>query len=144
MKGIFKTLLVALFVTFSFAGCNYEIINEGVDMDVIYIDAKKNNWQISGKEGEEGCYQFQEYKFPEITNAVLDEGAVLVYYIDKEGRDNILPLVLPYDSGRETVMETIRFDCEKGILTLLIEASDFMAFAPDRDIRFKVCILKPF
>ena len=144
MKGIFKTLLVALFVTFSFAGCNYEIINEGVDMDVIYIDAKKNNWQISGKEGEEGCYQFQEYKFPEITNAVLDEGAVLVYYIDKEGRDNILPLVQPYEAGRETAIRTIRFDCEKGYLTLIIETSDFMAVLSGEDMRFKVCILKPF
>ncbi|MBO5932271.1 MAG: hypothetical protein J6Q19_00910, partial [Bacteroidaceae bacterium] len=116
----------------------------GVDMEVIYIDAKRNNWQISGKGGEEGCYQFQEFNFPEITNAVLNEGAVLVYYIDKEGRDNMLPLVLPYDEGRETVIETIRFDCEKGYLTLIIESSDFMAVPSSRDIRFKVCILKPY
>lgn len=141
MKGLLKTLVVALFVAFTFAGCSYEV---GVDMEVIYIDAKRNNWQISGKEGEEGCYQFQEFKFPEITNAVLNEGAVLVYYIDKEGRDNMLPLVLPYDEGRETVIETIRFDCEKGYLTLIIESSDFMAVPSSRDIRFKVCILKPY
>lgn len=141
MKGLLKTLVVALFVAFTFAGCSYEV---GVDMEVIYIDAKKNNWQISGKEGEEGCYQFQEFKFPEITNAVLNEGAVLVYYIDKDGRDNMLPLVLPYDEGRETVIETIRFDCEKGYLTLIIESSDFMAVPSSRDIRFKVCILKPY
>lgn len=141
MKGLLKTLVVALFVAFTFAGCSYEV---GVDMEVIYIDAKKNNWQISGKEGEEGCYQFQEFKFPEITNAVLNEGAVLVYYIDKDGRDNMLPLVLPYDEGRETVIETIRFDCEKGYLKLIIEASDFMAIPSSWDIRFKVCILKPY
>lgn len=141
MKRLFKTLAVVLFVIFAFAGCSYEV---GVDMEVIYIDAKRNNWQISGKEGEEGCYQFQEFKFPEITNAVLNEGAVLVYYIDKEGRDNMLPLVLPYDEGRETVIETIRFDCEKGYLTLIIESSDFMAVPSSGDIRFKVCILKPY
>ena len=141
MKRLFKTLAVVLFVVFALAGCSYEV---GVDMEVIYIDAKRNNWQISGKEGEEGCYQFQEFKFPEITNAVLNEGAVLVYYIDKEGRDNMLPLVLPYDEGRETVIETIRFDCEKGYLTLIIESSDFMAVPSSRDIRFKVCILKPY
>ena len=141
MKRLFKTLAVVLFVIFAFVGCSYEV---GVDMEVIYIDAKRNNWQISGKEGEEGCYQFQEFKFPEITNAVLNEGAVLVYYIDEEGRDNMLPLVLPYDEGRETVIETIRFDCEKGYLTLIIESSDFMAVPSSRDIRFKVCILKPY
>ena len=56
MKRLFKTLAVVLFVIFAFAGCSYEV---GVDMEVIYIDAKINNWQISGKEGEEGCYQFQ-------------------------------------------------------------------------------------
>lgn len=144
MKGVLKSMLIALFAVFAFSGCEYDVINEGLDMDVIYIDAKKKNWQLSGVEGEEGCFQFQEFTFPEITNAVLDKGAVLVYYIDGEGRDNILPLVLPYDDGRETVIETIRFDCERGMLTLLIEASDFMAFLPDRDIKFKVCILKPY
>ena len=51
MKRLFKILAVVLFVVFAFAGCSYEV---GVDMEVIYIDAKRNNWQISGKEGEEG------------------------------------------------------------------------------------------
>lgn len=149
MKGLLKTLVVALFVAFTFAGCSYEV---GVDMEVIYIDAKRDNWQTSGKEGEEGCYLFQEFKFPEITNAVFNEGAVLVYYKnyykDKYGReyiyDDILPYVLPYDARRETVIKTIRFDCEKGYLTLIIEASDFMAVPPSIDMRFKVCILKPY
>lgn len=144
MKGVLKSMLIALFAVFAFSGCEYDVINEGLDMDVIYIDAKKKNWQLSDVEGEEGCFQFQEFKFPEITNAVLNEGAVLVYYIGEDGRDNMLPLVLPYDDGRETVIETIRFDCEKGYLKLIIEALDFMAVPLSMDMRFKVCILKPY
>lgn len=141
MRNVLKTLLIACVALFTFSGCNYHILNEEIDMEVIYIDAKRSGWQVYGKEGEEGCYQFQEFYFPEISSDVMLSGAVLVYMIDESGRDNILPLVLPYDDGRESVIETIRYDYEEDYLTLLIEASDFMAYLPKRDIRFKVCIL---
>lgn len=144
MKAILNTFCLAFAALFAFSGCNYTVLNDGIEMEVVYIEAKIKNWQLNGEEGTEGCYQYQEFNFPEITSSVLEKGAVMVYYIDKEGRDNMLPLVLPYESGRETVVENIRFDCEKNRLTLIIEATDFMAFPPDRDIKFKVCILKPY
>jgi hypothetical protein len=53
-------------------------------------------------------------------------------------------LVLPYYnndlSGELT--ENVRYECENGILTIIIESSDFSSAPRDRDMKFKVCILK--
>lgn len=120
----------------------YEIVKQGTDMFVDYIDAKGDKWQLSGTEGQPGCYVYQEYSFGEITDEVLEKGAVLVYLVDAEGRDNILPYVFPVDNGHELVMQNIRYDVEKGIVTLIIEWQDFHTYIQG-DYRFKVCILQP-
>lgn len=120
----------------------YEIIKQGTDLFTDYIDARNADWKLSGREGNPGCYLYQEYKFDEITDRVLESGAVLVYLVDGDGRDNILPYVLPFDNGREIVMQNIRFDVERGILTLIIEWQDFKCYQQN-DYRFKVCILSP-
>ena len=126
-KIIFPIVLSAIL----FSGCDvyrtyetYEVIKQGTDMFVDYIDAYGADWKLSGKEGQPGCYVYQEFRF------------------DAEGRDNILPYVFPVDNQSELIMQNIRFDVEKGILTLIIEWQDFRKYSQD-NYRFKVCILKP-
>ena len=144
-KIVFPIVLSAIL----FSGCDvyrtyetYEVIKQGTDMFVDYIDAYGADWKLSGTEGQPGCYVYQEFRFDEITDNVLNEGAVLVYLVDAEGRDNILPYVFPVDNHSELIMQNIRFDVEKGILTLIIEWQDFRKYLQD-NYRFKVCILKP-
>ena len=120
----------------------YEIVKQGTDMFVDYIDAIGADWQLSGTEGQPGCYVYQEFRFNEITDAVLKDGAVLVYLVDDDGRDNILPYVFPVDNGYELIMQNIRFDVEMGILTLVIEWQDFNKYIQG-NYKFKVCILQP-
>ena len=120
----------------------YEVVKQGTDMFVDYIDAKGDKWERSGIEGNPGFYVYQEYRFNEITDDVLDKGAVLVYLVDADGRDNILPYVFPVDNGHELIMQNIRYDVEKGILTIIIEWQDFKKYEQG-DYRFKVCILQP-
>ena len=132
----------------------YEIVKQGTDMFVDYIDAKKGDWVMSGTEGEPGFYVYQEFFFDEITDFVLDKGAVLVYLVDADGRDNILPYVFPVDNGHDLLMQNIRYDVcrdivnvkgkdvETGIVTVIIEWQDFRKYAQE-DYRFKVCILQP-
>ena len=146
MKKSFLSIVAA---SLMLCGCHihqdyetYEIIKQGTDMFVDYIDAQGNKWEQSGTYGKPGYYIYQEYEFPEITQNVLDNGAVLVYLVDADGRDNILPYVFHFDNGSELVMQNIRFDVEKGILTLIIEWQDFCKY-PQGDYRFKVCILQP-
>ena len=73
---------------------------------------------------------------------MLREGAVMVYLVDGDNRDNALPYVFPVDNGRNIIMQNIRFEVEKGILTLVIEWQDFDLY-DQQDMRFKVCILSP-
>ena len=146
MKKIFVPVIAASLLL---SGCTfhehydtYEVVQQGTDMFVDYIDAKGQDWKLSGTEGQPGCYVYQEFRFDEITDAVLENGAVLVYLVDADGRDNILPYVFPVDNGQELIMQNIRFDVEKGILTIVIEWQDFFKYTQG-DYRFKVCILQP-
>lgn len=146
MKKIFIPVIAASLLL---SGCTfhehydtYEVIEQGTDMFVDYIEAKGNDWIPSGTEGQPGFYVYQEFRFDEITQNVLDKGAVLVYLIDADGRDNILPYVFPVDNGYELIMQNIRFDVEKGILTIVIEWQDFKKYNQG-DYEFKVCILQP-
>lgn len=159
-----KKMIIPL-ATFAllFCGCGdvyrtyetYEIVKQGTDMYVDYIDAKKGEWIPSGTEGETGFYIYQEFFFDEITDYVLDKGAVLVYLVDGDGRDNILPYVFPVDNGHDLLMQNIRYDVcrdkvlvkgkevETGIVTLIIEWQDAQKYVQKDDYRFKVCILQP-
>lgn len=146
MKKIFIPVIAASLLL---SGCTfhehydtYEVVQQGTDMFVDYVEAKGNEWILSGTEGQPGCYVYQEFKFPEITQNVLENGAVLVYLVDSDDRDNILPYVFPVDNGYELIMQNIRFDVEKGILTIIIEWQDFKKYIQG-DYEFKVCILQP-
>ncbi|MBR4811126.1 MAG: hypothetical protein IK039_05125 [Bacteroidaceae bacterium] len=146
MKKIFIPVIAASLLM---SGCTfhehydtYEVVQQGTDMFVDYIVAKGNDWIPSGNEGQPGFYIYQEFEFPEITQNVLENGAVLVYLVDADGRDNILPYVFPVDNGQDLLMQNIRFDVEKGILTIVIEWQDFRKY-PQGDYDFKVCILQP-
>jgi len=144
MKKIYL-LMVTMMVLLS--GCDInttEVVKPGVDIFTDYIDVKANDWKPAGVAGDPGFYIYQEYGFKEITNLVLREGAVLVYLVDADNRDNALPYVSPFDNGRNIVMQNIRFEVEKGILTIVVEWQDFDSYVRDlRDMRFKVCVLSP-
>lgn len=146
MKKLFIPVLAITSLLFS--GCihetneTYEIVKQGTDMSVYYIDALGDDWLLSGTEGQPGCYVYQEFEFKEITSTVLDKGAVLVYMVDDAGRDIILPYVYPVDNGKELIMQNIRYEVENGILTLVIEWQDFRRYIQG-DYQFKVCILQP-
>lgn len=132
--------LLALSVLF---GCTVNENHYGTEMKTINILAYQDAWYTTNVPmGTKGYYMYQEFSFPEINNSVLNTGAVLVYYIDNAGRDNILPLVLPYEDGSyDEITENIRYECENGILTIIIESSDFSSAERNSDMPFKVCIL---
>jgi len=142
-----KIILMLTAIVLLFSGCDIhttEIVKPGVDMFTDYIDANKADWNSAGREGDSGFYLYQEFKFGEITNRVLRDGSVLVYLVDADNRDNMLPYVTPFDNGRNIIMQNIRYEVEKGILTLVIEWQDFCSYKPDlNNLKFKVCILVP-
>lgn len=120
-----------------------EYYYEGSTVFVDYVIAPENAWYAHGTPRKEGSYMFQTFSFPEITTQVLEDGFVLVFMVDQSipnGRDNILPFILPYND-RST--ENIRYDYEKGKLTVIIESSDFVNYPRTGPLLFKICIMYP-
>lgn len=141
------SLLFATVLPLLFTGCDihehydtYEVY--GSELFVDYIDARGSDWQMFGVEGQPGCYVYQEFIFKEINQKVINGGAVLVYLVDADNRDNILPYVFPVDNGKELIMQNIRYEVEPGRLAIVIEWQDFKKYIQD-DYKFKVCILTP-
>lgn len=123
----------------------YEVVRPGVQMFTDYIEAPGTKWQTEGVEGKPGFYVYQSFSFPEINENVLEKGAVLVYLVDSDGRDNILPYVYPViNENSRILMQNLRYDVEKGNLTLIIEWEDFKNYTnPNETFSYKVCILEP-
>lgn len=142
MRKVFTLLLATVSTLMLTTGCEYTNIKEGFSMDTHYIELKPNYWQETGESGKEGFYQYQPFDFPEIDKTVMEYGAVLVYYIDGDGRDNPMPLVLPYYNNRTTLIQNLRFDYQQGTLTIISEMSDFQAYR-QKSFKCKVCIIKP-
>jgi hypothetical protein len=75
---------------------------------------------------------------------VIEDGIVVAYYIDGDGRDNMLPYLLPYrdDSTDELYYENVRFDMSQGKITFIIEDSDFYHATVNHLMKFKVSVAK--
>lgn len=150
MKKVLLTLVSALLLL----SCGdvyrtyetYEIVKQGTDMFTDYVTVHGDEWfKSSTPEGKPGFYVYHEFTFDEINDDVLNKGAVLVYLIDANNRENILPYVYPVqdDKGRQ-FMQNIRYEVEKGLLTIAVEWEDFYDYTDrNADYVFKVCILSP-
>ena len=137
-----KNVLALLVVALIFCGCSYDKYEIGSDLQVYYEDAPANKWLSSGREGEPGYYVYQQFRFPEITSSVMDEGAVMVYLC--EGSIDVpLPNVFPVEDGRTIVTENMRFEVEKGLVTIVLEWNDFNFHDNLENYKFKICILTP-
>ncbi|MBO4500369.1 MAG: hypothetical protein J5732_09005 [Bacteroidaceae bacterium] len=117
----------------------------GANVKSYYITAKNDRWLVPDNimPGKEGYYAFQTFEFPEINDNVIENGVVLVYYIDSSGRDNLLPYIIPFGQEGYCVYESYRYDIEKGFLTVIIESSDFQYVPREIDLRFKVVVIEP-
>jgi len=136
-----KFLLIPILAMF-FTGCEKEYITQeiyyGADMKAFYIDVLTTHWEDSDIFG----YVYATFDAPEITKSVIDNGVVLAYYIDKDGRDNILPYVYPGDDEGELYLENIRYDVEQGKITFIIQDSDFLYNRPKVTMKFKVVVIR--
>ena len=111
------------------AGCE-----EGAHVRTVYYEVQPNQWDQSVMLYEDGTYvvdyYYSQWQNVDITHDVIDNGVVLVYYIDAEGRDNLLPYTF-YNREVDTAgnvsyyQERIEYDVEPGIITFKIKDSDF-------------------
>lgn len=140
-----KKALISLFTcTLLLCGCSYDTYELGTDMTVTYVTAYKQDW-ISEETGI-GYDLYQSFQIKDITQDVINNGAVLVYLVDeKKDRDNMLPFVFPVRVAgtQDIILQNIRFDVEKGWLSIVIEWADGLDSEVTDDYKFKVCVMAP-
>lgn len=91
-----------------------------------------DDWTGEGTEGEPGFYNFSDLELPELTDALLTSGMILVYFkpeFDQFWRQ------LPFIVTNETYNEVFEYLAAEGLIQLRISASDYFASAYDANVR---------
>ena len=137
-----KFILALAVLPFLLAGCTKETIvhvHQGC-VESFYIDVYPNHWV----DHYGLSYIYASFSAPEITTGVIEDGIVVAYYIDGDGRDNMLPYLLPYRDGRtgNLYYENVRFDISPGEITFIIQDSDFEHASVMSPMKFKVSVAK--
>lgn len=137
-----KTVLILVTCMFLLCGCTFERYEIGSDISVSYITARYKNWDI--EKTAAGVSLVQSFPMSSITQDVINDGAVMVYFVDEEkDRDNILPYLFPVRiaGSNEIRLQNIRFDIEKWWITIVIEWDDGKECDILENYKFKVCVI---
>ena len=93
-------------------------------------------------------YYYSEWENIDIDEEVIMNGVVMAYYIDGNGRDNILPYTLYFtDDNGTPYQERIEYDIEQGRITFKIKDTDFNtaeSMANIGTMKFKVSVIRNF
>lgn len=117
-----------------------------------YYTVNSNQWEPATTLNDDGTYTVNYYYSAweniDITPDVIDNGVVLAYFIDADGRDNLLPYTMYFvgDDGAP-YQERIEFDIEAGKITFKIKDTDFNTAASMQNIgtmNFKVSVIRNF
>lgn len=114
-----------------------------------YYTVHNDQWRQSNNPAIDGNYFYSVWENIDITPDVIERGVVMVYYIDADGRDNILPFtqyLIGTDGSGNTVyyQERLEYDIEVGKITFKIKDSDFSTDISMQNIgemKFKVCVI---
>lgn len=126
MKKLILPLLASLFL---FAGCT-----EKARIYTSYYTVEPNQWHQAITTYDDGTYDVNYYYASfaniDIDRNVINDGVVLAYYLDNDGRDNLLPYTLYLkgtDNNGNTVyyQERIEFDITEEVITFKIKDSDY-------------------
>ena len=152
--GVFATVSVILFsgctkeyyTTYEeyYTTCNHDF----AVVDTYYYTVKPGEWREEPAPNRgDGPYLFTTYRLSKITANVIENGVILCYLIDDNGRDNVLPYLRPwgFNSFNEPYSQNVRFDVEQGLITFIIEASDLeFPYRPSGNMRFKISVIQNY
>jgi len=127
---------------------NTTVIN-GVQMKTHYYNVQPDQWLSESNLD----YVYASFDNTDITNNVIENGCVICYFVDSDGRDNPMPFNFyrsyVNDSTGDVIYyysETFSYDVEENNITFKFEASDFLtetSIEQYGDMSFKVCVLDP-
>ena len=141
MKKLFLPIIAAVLL---FSGCQ-----ERSRVMTSYYKVDSNDWSVLSTMNADSTYTVQyvysSWENYDITPEVIEGGVVLVYYIDEDGRDNILPYTLYYlDENGVPYQERFEYDIEPGIITFKFKDTDFQTLESLANIGtkyFKVSVI---
>ena len=120
---------------------------DGTQINTIYYDVLPSQW--AKIETQKECYSYVQLEVPELTQSVINSGAVLVYIL-LDGYDQQLPYVktLADDMGF-LYTRVIRYDLQEpshglgGMITFIVEDIDFAVPVKPytSTVKFKVVII---
>ncbi|MBP9990336.1 MAG: membrane lipoprotein lipid attachment site-containing protein [Bacteroidales bacterium] len=137
-KIIFPLLALVLLAT----GCRKDpdIINyyTGSEVRTAYYTVHDNQWMSNGD------FYFVDCENPDITRAVLENGAVVACVWNADNWYD-LPYVYPMETSAGVVVpENVRFQYREGMVTIVMQDMD--GYLPDEvygDMTFKVSVIRP-
>ena len=139
-----KLLLLMIASLLLFCGCT-----EKTRVITSYYEVTKSQWEpnitIYSDNTYEVNYYYSTWENVDITNGVINEGAVLVYYLDGT-HDQMLPYTLYlHDDQGNLYQERIEFDVEPGVIRFKIKDNDFQTASSIDNIgtmKFKVTVIR--
>lgn len=126
---------------------NTTVIN-GVQLMTHYYTVQPSQWQSANNVD----YVYASFENVDITANVIENGCVICYFVDSDGRDNPMPYefyrsYIDDNTGNEIFYaETFSYDVEENSITFKFQASDFdtqTSIAQYGNMSFKVCVLDP-
>ena len=139
-----KAVIALVSCMFLLCGCSFERYEMGSDINVSYYTVGYNKWTKEST-GPNTWQYYYSIKNKDITNDVMDNGAVLAYFIDEAyGSDTPLPYTFTVSDTHHNVMtQNIRYEVKSGYITFIVEWSDGGEYDILDDYEFKVCVISP-
>lgn len=144
MKRIFLALLAVITLSITTTSCSKEGLVESV---AYLVDVRYDDW----KKDASLNYVYCPIDISSISGNVLTDGTVTVY-VYEGNRQNPLPYVYPIlvtytDGTTGYVGENLRYDVERGRITLIMQDLDGVAPAITRencpDMTFRIVVSAP-
>ncbi len=150
MYKTMKKFLLPMLATFVLlCGCS-----EKARVITSYYTVNPNQWEASITTYNDGTYitnyYYSQWENVDITPDVIDNGVVLVYYLNEDGYDQLLPYT-QYFQGTDDDGETIHwstrmeYDIQNGVITFVLKDSDFntaQTMSNLGTLKFKVSVIR--
>jgi hypothetical protein len=120
-------------------------------MTTWYYNVKQSEWVphviLNADQTYTTDFFYAAFRNEDITEDVLINGAVFVYFIDEDGRDNLLPYEKYLLGGYGPYQEMLEYQIENGVITFILKSTDFQIDQTVDNLgtlKFKVVVLSSY
>jgi hypothetical protein len=131
----FMITALLLASTATFTGCTKDDgPNGNANLEHFTYTVQANQWYTYGVLGQPGFQYYRQFDVPEVTQDVMDNGAVMVYI-----KQDDLFYPLPAITDNDGWVNTIQFNVYPGMVEVFVEDTDFQTENPGT-MTFKIVI----